>query len=114
MVLQVDHINGDHNDNRLENLRFLCPNCHSQAETFAGKNLSRKAAPANHKEDRHCIECGASIADNNPSGLCNACAKKKTRKTERPSKEVLLQEIATSSFVAVAAKYGVSDTAVIK
>lgn len=37
--LQVDHINGDHNDNRLENLRFLCPNCHSQTETFAGKNV---------------------------------------------------------------------------
>ena len=39
--LQVDHINGDHNDNRLENLRFLCPNCHSQTETFAGKNVKR-------------------------------------------------------------------------
>ena len=114
LVLQVDHINGDHNDNRLENLRFLCPNCHSQTETFAGKNLSRKTVSSNHKEDRHCIECGASIADNNPSGLCNSCAKKKNRKTERPSKEVLLQEIATSSFVAVAAKYGVTDTAVIK
>lgn len=37
--LQVDHINGDHNDNRLENLRFLCPNCHTQTETFAGKNV---------------------------------------------------------------------------
>lgn len=95
-------------------MRFLCPNCHSQTETFAGKNLSRKTVHSNHKEDRHCIECGASIADNNISGLCNACAKKKNRKVERPSKEVLLQEIATSSFVAVAAKYGVTDTAVIK
>ena len=37
--LQVDHINGDHNDNRLENLRFLCPNCHTQTDTFAGKNV---------------------------------------------------------------------------
>ena len=41
LVLQVDHINGDHCDNRLENLRFLCPNCHSQTKTFAGKNLKR-------------------------------------------------------------------------
>ena len=39
LVLQIDHINGDHDDNRLENLRFLCPNCHSQTETFAGKNV---------------------------------------------------------------------------
>jgi Zn finger protein HypA/HybF involved in hydrogenase expression len=36
--LQLDHINGVNNDNRLENLRFLCPNCHSQTITYAGKN----------------------------------------------------------------------------
>jgi len=36
--LQLDHINGVNNDNRIENLRFLCPNCHSQTETYAGKN----------------------------------------------------------------------------
>lgn len=38
LVLQLDHINGDRFDNRLENLRFLCPNCHSQTETFGSKN----------------------------------------------------------------------------
>lgn len=38
LILQIDHINGDHNDNRLENLRFLCPNCHSQTDTFGGHN----------------------------------------------------------------------------
>jgi len=38
LVLIMDHINGDHHDNRLENLRFLCPNCNSQTETFCGRN----------------------------------------------------------------------------
>lgn len=36
--LQLDHINGINNDNRLENLRLLCPNCHSQTETYGGRN----------------------------------------------------------------------------
>lgn len=41
IVLQMDHINGNSCDNRLDNLRWLCPNCHSQTETFCGKNMRR-------------------------------------------------------------------------
>jgi len=37
--LQLDHINGISTDQRLENLRFLCPNCHSQTDTFCAKNI---------------------------------------------------------------------------
>ena len=36
--LQLDHINGKRNDHRLENLRWICPNCHSQTNTFCGRN----------------------------------------------------------------------------
>lgn len=42
MVLDLDHINGKSRDNRLENLRFLCPNCHSQTPTYKGRNNTGK------------------------------------------------------------------------
>ena len=41
LSLQLDHINGVNNDHRLENLQFLCPNCHSQTPTFAGRNRKK-------------------------------------------------------------------------
>ncbi len=42
ITLQIDHINGKRLDYRLENLRILCPNCHSQTETFAGRNTATR------------------------------------------------------------------------
>jgi DNA-binding CsgD family transcriptional regulator len=38
LSMALHHVNGDRQDNRLENLQFLCPNCHSQTENFAGRN----------------------------------------------------------------------------
>jgi len=40
IILDLDHKNGNNRDNRLENLRFLCPNCHSFTETYKGKNIN--------------------------------------------------------------------------
>jgi predicted RNA-binding Zn-ribbon protein involved in translation (DUF1610 family) len=37
--MELDHINGDSKDNRLENLKFLCPNCHSQTSTYKRKKI---------------------------------------------------------------------------
>lgn len=42
LTLQLDHINGEHTDNRVENLRFLCPNCHSQTDTFGSRQRRTK------------------------------------------------------------------------
>jgi len=47
LVLQLDHINGIHSDNRLTNLRLLCPNCHSQTDTYAGKNRTSHTCVSN-------------------------------------------------------------------
>jgi hypothetical protein len=41
LVMALHHVNGDRHDNCLENLQLLCPNCHSQTENFAGRNVRR-------------------------------------------------------------------------
>lgn len=38
LYMQLDHIDGNSHNHRLENLRMICPNCHSQTETYCGKN----------------------------------------------------------------------------
>lgn len=42
LVLQLEHVDGNHKNNLISNLECICPNCHSQSETFAGKNVNRK------------------------------------------------------------------------
>jgi hypothetical protein len=52
LPLELDHINGDRHDNRITNLRILCPNCHSLQPTHRGRNISK------HKQKRRDGEIG--------------------------------------------------------
>jgi hypothetical protein len=42
ITFQIDHVNGDRRDNRFENLKIMCPNCHSQTPTFGIKNITKE------------------------------------------------------------------------
>lgn len=67
LQLQLDHINGKHRDNRLINLRILCPNCHTQTSTHSGKNRLRKP-------QHHCPKCGKVITKQ--AKHCQKCCTK--------------------------------------
>lgn len=104
LILQLHHINGDHNDNRLENLQILCPNCHSLTENFSNKKA---------KEVKVCPDCGKGI--DSRSSYCLSCAPKhKELCSNCPSKEELLVQILHYPFTYIGKFYGVSDSAVRK
>lgn len=122
MSLILDHVNGVRDDNRLENLRIVCPNCAATLPTHCGRG---KRHPA---EARLCEPCGGSFFPVHPSQTyCStSCSGKgrgeiqrgvpspQTRKVERPPYEQLIAEIEATGWSAVGRKYGVSDNAVRK
>ena len=106
ITYQLHHINGNHYDNRLENLQILCPNCHSQTDNWGSKH---------EKTKNYCRDCGIEI--NVRSTYCRKCAPKhyaQDRIKNKPSKEELEKLILTTSFIKIGQKYGVSDNAVRK
>jgi len=102
LVLQIDHINGIYNDNRLQNLRILCPHCHSQTNTFAGK--CNKLV--------YICSCGNNKIKKSKS--CVKCSDLNKRKTSRPNIDVLISDIKEYGYYPLRLKYGVSDNAIRK
>jgi hypothetical protein len=115
LTLQLDHINGDTYDNRLENLRLLCPNCHAQTRTFAGLNKKGLNRSRYKREPHACTKCGVVITAR-ASDKCASCANplKGTSKIEWPEVSSLLIAVDETSYAAVGRALGVADNTVKK
>jgi Zn finger protein HypA/HybF involved in hydrogenase expression len=106
--LHIDHINGISDDNRLNNLRFLCPNCHSQTHTYAGKSISKSKVVKNT-----CIDCGNEVGS--LTIRCEKCESIHKRKVpDRPSLEILLKQTEELGYKGTGRLYGVTDNTVRK
>jgi hypothetical protein len=72
LKLQIDHINGNFTDNTKDNLRFLCPNCHTQTENFSGSRKDKKFSNiVIQKIIYTCIDCKKIVGD----GRIKRCTK---------------------------------------
>ena len=123
LTLTLDHINGKNNDNSLNNLRWICPNCDRQLPTFGSKNKDSKKY--------YCQKCGKKLSKKRKTGLCRTCfnlnIKKENKKTQNNkekaikekqekgiTREFLKQEIRSKPFTTIAKEQGVSDNAIRK
>lgn len=106
LSLQLDHINGINNDNRIENLRFLCPNCHSQTDTYCGKHK---------KKTYKCLDCDTFINKNYTR--CKKCSSRINGRAQRKfeiTKEELENLVSQYPMTKIGKMFGVSDNAIRK
>lgn len=140
--LELDHIDGNHDNNELSNLQLLCPNCHAKTPNYRGKNKKRYSIEApldqsaeswnlkfhksqfesgkEHREIRVCKKheqrfCSCGLAINSRSKQCISCYNvNRSTKIEWPTIPILLERLKTTNFSKLAIELGVSDNAIRK
>ena len=130
--LELHHINGNHNDNRLENLQLLCPNCHAQTDNYRGRNGKRydlkEVIPIQprvitntkieiikkEKPKRYCLTCGQELKTSQTKYCSQECATKSY--TKRIDKEELINALEENNhnLTQVGKLYNVSANAIKK
>lgn len=128
LTLILDHINGHNHDDRLENLRWVCPNCNQQLDTTGFKNKIKlnqeefkndyflnQNLQSENLNNNYCIDCGKKISKK--SIRCNECESKHRiipLENMPITREELKGLIRTLPFTTIALRFGVTDNAIRK
>lgn len=134
LVLQIDHKDNNRVNNNKENLRFLCPNCHSQRKVYSGRK-SLKVKPSKPclepkivktyikkiKERPKCKTCGETCKNLGRTYCSRSCRNKDKKSFNSPKrskvlvgKEELIKDIHNLGYTGTSKKYGVSDNTIRK
>jgi hypothetical protein len=119
MGMILDHINGIADDNRLENLRIVCPNCAATLDTHCARK--RRLV----RVEQECVRCGAAFRPKYKhhrycSRECgtrwdrSGVPRPGSRRVDRPPYTQLVREVRTIGYSATGRRYGVSDNAIRK
>jgi hypothetical protein len=119
MGMILDHVNGVSDDNRLENLRIVCPNCAATLDTHCAK--ARRVVRA----EEQCLRCCATFHPKyrNQRYCSRECGSRwdragiprpDARKVDRPPYPQLIREIRALGYSATGRRYGVTDNAIRK
>lgn len=104
--IQLHHIDGNPDNNSLENLQMLCPNCHSQTDSYCGNKKE--------KQKYYCPDCGKEI--NKTSTRCVSCALKARGATKVTLSKEELQNLLDEGYnkVQISKMFGVTEAAIRK
>lgn len=118
LPLEIHHIDGNYLNNKEQNLKVLCPNCHSLTDTYKSMNrdsVRDRTEYIGRKKNNVCIDCGKPISKN--SIRCRQCdgKRKQTPLEEMPvTREQLKNLIRELPFTTIAKQFNVTDNAIRK
>lgn len=108
--LEIHHKDGNYLNNKPENLKVLCPNCHALTPNYKALNKSERERSQTRKQ--YCVDCGVEVSYG--ALRCKAC-ESKHRVTIKPvTREELKKLIREETFVSIGKKFNVTDNAIKK